>query len=67
MTPFGLSKSTQNYVYFTLLPKLIPYNVAGTGAQNEQEQDNYHLKKNSLHLGWVEMHYQNQQKKKLEH
>ena len=32
MTPFELSKSTPNYVYFTLLSKMFPYKIAGTGA-----------------------------------
>ena len=34
MTPFGLSKSTLNYVYFTLLP----YKIAGTGAGAKANQ-----------------------------
>ena len=30
MTPFDLSKSTLNYVYFKLLHQLFPYKIAGT-------------------------------------
>ena len=32
LTPFGLIKRTMNYVCLTLLPKLLPYKIAGTEA-----------------------------------
>ena len=39
MNSFGLSKSTLNCAFITVLPKLFPYKIAGTGALTPKGQE----------------------------
>ena len=58
MHPFELSKSTLNYVYFTLLPKLVPCKIVGIAwAKANQIFKLVYTQKGSNERNWYEQNY----------